>query len=348
MTTRRRRKPSARSVKPVNLALQGGGAHGAFTWGVLDYLLEDGRIEFAAASATSAGSLNAVVLAQGITDGGRDGARQRLAEFWRAISEAARYSPLRAPGWAALFGDLPLELSPFYWAFETVTRTFSPYQLNPANINPLRDVLAASVDFEALRRAKGMQLFLCATNVETGKIRIFDRSEISADAVLASACLPHVFQAVEIGGEFFWDGGYMGNPAIYPLIYGSPCDDVVIVHVNPIERRGVPRTAPEIANRVNEISFNSSLMREMRAISFVTSLIESGKVGPDEMKRVLVHSIRADELMSECTVASKADPEWGFLCRLRDAGRSEAQRWLGDHFSDIGQRSTVDIHGEFL
>jgi NTE family protein len=348
MPTKRRVASKSKTAKSLNLALQGGGAHGAFTWGVIDYLLEDGRIEFAAVSATSAGSLNAVVLAQGLAQGGRAAAREALAAFWMAISEAARYNPLRTPAWAALFGDIPLEYSPFYWAFETVTRTLSPYQLNPANFNPLRDVLAETIDFAALRRAKGVQIYLCATNVETGKIRIFERSEMTVDAVLASACLPHVFQAVEIDGEYFWDGGYMGNPAIYPLIYGSPCPDVMIVHVNPIERKGLPRTAPDIANRINEISFNSSLMREMRAIAFVTRLIESGKVGSEEMKKVLIHSVRADSLMSECGVASKMDPEWGFLCRLRDAGRAEAQTWLKAHYADIGRRSTVDIDAEFL
>jgi NTE family protein len=334
--------------KAVNLALQGGGAHGAFSWGVIDYLLEDGRVDFEGVSATSAGSLNAVMLAQGLAQGGRDGARAALETFWQAIAEAARFNPLRMPAWSALFGDVPLEYSPFYWAFETVTRTFSPYQLNPVNFNPLREVLEAQVDFAALQRARGIKLFLCATNVETGRIRIFERSETSLDAVLASACLPQLFQAVEIDGQHYWDGGYLGNPAIFPLIYHCDSADVIIVHVNPIERPGVPHTAPEIANRINEISFNSSLMREMRAISFVTRLIETGKLKGDEMKLLRVHSVRADKLMSGFGVASKVDPEWRFLCQLRDAGRAEAAAWLERHFRDIGVRSSVDIAQEFL
>ncbi len=342
------RSRAARPSKLVNLALQGGGAHGAFTWGVLDYLLEDGRLEFEAVSATSAGSMNAVVLAHGLLNKDRDEARAALTGFWQAIAEAARHNPMRPPAVARLFADLPLEYSPLYWAFETVTRSFSPYQLNPLNLNPLREIIESRVDFARLRGQPGVQLHLCATNVETGKIRLFERRSLTVDMVLASACLPNVFQAVEIDGEYFWDGGYMGNPAVFPLIYSSRSADVVIVHVNPIERRGVPRTAPEIANRINEISFNSSLLRELRAIAFVTRLIDSGKVRAGEMKQMFIHSIRADDLMAACSVASKLDPEWGFLCRLRDAGRAAARDWLKENFTQVGQASSVDIETEFF
>jgi NTE family protein len=338
----------ATQKKSINLALQGGGAHGAFTWGVLDALLEDGRIDFEAVSATSAGSLNAVVLAQGLRRGRADEARRALHRFWENVAKAARPGALRHPWFANWMGTLPLECSPLYWTFETVTRAFSPYQFNPLNINPLRSVIEDAVDFEELRCSQGIKLYLCATNVETGKIRLFDRTQASIEAVLASACLPHLFQAVEIGGEYFWDGGYMGNPAIFPLIYESQSADVLIVHINPIVRAGLPQTSSEIANRVNEISFNSSLMREMRAIAFVTRLIESGKVGPNEMKRMRIHSIRADALMARYGVASKVDPQWGFLCELRDAGRSETQAWLARHFGQIGRESTVDIEAQFL
>ncbi|MGA2551045.1 MAG: patatin-like phospholipase family protein [Burkholderiaceae bacterium] len=338
----------ARAPKSINLALQGGGAHGAFTWGVLDALLDDGRIDFEGISATSAGSLNAVVLAHGLREGKADRAREALHDFWRSVAEAARPSLVFGPWFASWMRDVPLAHSPLYWAFETMTRALSPYQFNPLAINPLRGLIEAAVDFEQLRAQTAAQLYLCATNVETGKIRLFERSEVSVDAVLASACLPQLFQAVEIDGQYFWDGGYMGNPAIFPLIYDCQSADVLIVHVNPIVRQGLPKTASDIANRVNEISFNSSLMREMRAIAFVTHLIESGKIGEDEMKLMRIHSIRADALMARYGVASKSDPEWGFLCELRDAGRTEAQAWVERHFDAIGKHSTVDIRVEFL
>ena len=340
-------------IKPVNLALQGGGAHGAFAWGVLDKLIEDGRLRFEGISATSAGAMNAAVLAYGWTQGGPDAAREALAGFWRAVAEAcARYSPYKALPWMGLFGDQSLnhslDQSPGYLLMDMATRVFSPYQLNPMNFNPLRDVLQAHVDFEALRRHSDIKLFLAATNVETCKVRVFRCQDISADAVLASACLPNLFQAVQIDGEFYWDGGYVGNPAIYPLIYDCDSRDVLIVHLNPVVRRGCPRTAAEIMNRLNEVSFNSSLMREMRAIAFVTSLVERGKLEPSEAKQMLIHSIRADEEMTHYGVSSKLNADWSFLSLLRDKGRAHAQRWLEQHFDAIGEHSSVDIRAEFL
>ncbi|HZP86972.1 MAG TPA: patatin-like phospholipase family protein [Burkholderiales bacterium] len=347
-STKKKETAGAAGRKRINLALQGGGAHGAFAWGVLDALLEDGRLDIEAVSATSAGAMNAVVLADALTQGDADHARERLAAFWRAIADAGeRYNPVRPL--RDVFGRaLPIEQSPLYWMFDSLIRTLSPYQLNPFNFNPLRDVLQAHVDFERLRRTDGMHVHLCATNVETGKVRVFDRKELTADAVLASACLPFLFQAIEIDGAHYWDGGYIGNPAIFPLIYESESRDVVIVHINPIVRPGVPKTAPEIMNRINEISFNSSLMREMRAIAFVTRLIDSGKVEASEMKQMLIHSIRDDEAMTAHSVASKLNPDWDFLCRLRDSGRGVAQRWLRTHHEAIGKRSTVDLDAEFL
>jgi len=335
-------------TKSINLALQGGGAHGAFAWGALDTLLEDGRIDIEAISATSAGAMNAVVLADALTDGDAAHARERLSRFWRAIADAGElYNPVKPM--RDMFGNTtPVEQSPFYWMFDTMLRVFSPYQFNPYNFNPLRQVLEAQVDFEKLRRTRGIKVHLCATNVETGRVRIFERAELSVDTVLASACLPMLFQTIEIDGSHYWDGGYIGNPAIFPLIYGSTSRDVVIVHINPIVRHGVPKTAPEILNRINEISFNSSLMREMRAIAFVTRLIEKKKLDASEMKQMLIHSIRADEVMTAHSVASKLSPDWKFLCGLKDSGRGVTQRWLNTHFGDIGKRSSVDLEAEFL
>lgn len=344
-----RSKAAANKVKPVNLALQGGGAHGAFAWGVLDRLIEDERISFEGISATSAGAMNAAVLAYGWTQGGRDGARQALAAFWKAVSDAgAKYSPYKAFPGSAQFGDFSLDKSPGYLMMDMATRLLSPYELNPWNFNPLRDVLEQHVDFAALRQHSAIKLFLAATNVETCKVRIFQCSNITADAVLASACLPNLFQAVEIDGGFYWDGGYVGNPAIYPLIYNCDSRDVVIVHLNPIVRRGCPRTAAEIMNRLNEVSFNSSLMREMRAIAFVTSLVERGKLSPGEAKQMLIHSIRADEEMVQHGVSSKLNCDWTFLSHLHAKGRAHAEQWLARHFDAIGHESSVDIRDEFL
>jgi NTE family protein len=337
------------ATKTINLALQGGGAHGAFTWGVLDRLLEDERIAFEGVSATSAGAMNAVVLAYGLTEGGREGARKALAGFWRRVSHAAATGPLQPTWLDRLTGNRSLEYSPAFIMFDLMSRVLSPYQLNPMNHNPLYDVLVKSVDFDRLRSSVcPLKLYLSATNVRTGKIKVFENDVICPQRVLASGCLPFLFQAVEIDGEHYWDGGYMGNPAIYPLIYNSESRDVLLIHINPRERAELPTTATEIMNRVNEISFNSSLMREMRAISFVTKLVDDS---PDEfktLKRMLAHSIAADEIMSELGVASKLNGDWDFLTYLRDEGRDHADKWLALNFDRLGRESTIDIRKEYL
>lgn len=338
--------------KAVNIALQGGGAHGAFAWGVLDRLIEDGRIDIAAMSATSAGAMNAVVLAYGVSVGGRDGAREKLAEFWKEISAAGElYSPVRTlpwEKWLQAYG-FQSEFSPTFMTFQAMTHLFSPYQLNPFNFNPLKEVLLKVVDFERLAECnKATRVYLSATNVRTGKIKVFENRDLSVDAVLASACLPYVFKAVEIDGEAYWDGGFMGNPAIFPLIYEGTSRDVIIIHINPIERTKLPKTAPEIFDRINEISFNSSLMREMRAIEFITRLIDDKVLDGNDYKRMFVHSIRDDAEMTQLGVATKLNPDWDFLCRLRDAGRKRASEWLDNHFESLGQASTLDLQGVFL
>ena len=347
-------KTSARdgTVKSVNLALQGGGAHGAFAWGVLDKIIEDGRISVEAISATSAGAMNAVVMAYGVSVGGMDGAREKLAEFWKEISRAGElYSPVRTNPWEKilqLYG-CHSEVSPAYMAFQAMSHMFSPYQLNPFNFNPLKDVLLKVVDFDRLSHCnRATRLFLSATNVRSGKIKVFENEQVSVDVVMASACLPYVFQAVEIDGEPYWDGGFMGNPALFPLIYRSGSKDIVIIHINPIERKKLPKSAPEIFDRMNEISFNSSLMREMRAIDFVTKLIDEGALDGKKYNRMRVHSIRDDAEMSQLGVATKLNPDWDFLCRLRDIGRHRAGEWLDKHFDQIGEESSVDLEDVFL
>src|SRR6266852_3803300 len=344
---RQRRTPL--ETKTINLALQGGGAHGAFTWGVLDRILEDERIVIEGVSATSAGAMNAAVFTYGFAVGGRDGAKRALAGFWRRVSHAASQGPLQ-PSWLdKMMGNHSLQFSPAFVMADLMTRLFSPYELNPLNRNPLKDVLEASVDFEALRESDcPIKLYLSATNVRTGKVKVFERHEICADRVLASGCLPLMFQAVEIEGEHYWDGGYMGNPAIFPLIYGCESRDVVIVHINPLERQELPRTASEILNRINEISFNSSLMREMRAINFVTKLIDDGKVVDNGLRRLLVHSISADEVMVKLGVSSKLNADWDFLLHLHAAGRTYADAWIAANYDRLGRESTADIRQQYL
>ena len=299
--------PAITAVKCVNLALQGGSAHGAFTWGVLDRLLEEPRIEAEGVSATSAGAMNAAVMAHGLTTGGRKGAREALEEFWHGVARVS-----------VPFAALQL--------FEVMSRFLSPYQLNPFNYNPLRQLIRQVIDFEQLRRRSAIKLFLSATNVRTGKIKVFTDKEITADCVLASACLPFLYQAVEIDGEHYWDGGYMGNPALFPLIYSCHSRDILIVHVNPVERPGKPTSAHEIANRVNEISFNSSLMRELRAVAFVTKLIDDGKLSQGDAKRMLIHSVCADDVMRGLGATSKLTLIAGSLGNSARWGGSQRKR----------------------
>jgi NTE family protein len=336
---------SADGIKHINMALQGGGAHGAFGWGVMDKFLEDGRIEIEGLSGTSAGSMNAVVYAYGKLKG-NDGAREALHNFWKAISDAGqRFAVPRMP-W-----DTGHNQNPMQDMMKSMMSVFSPYQLNPMNYNPLREVLEEQVDFEALERSQGTKLFLCATNVRTGKVKIFNTPEVTADVVLASACLPQVFQAVEIDGEHYWDGGYMGNPVLYPLFYHTQSRDVVILHINPIERPGPPTSAADIANRLNEITFNSSLIKELRAVYFVQKLLDDGWIKDefrDKLKYVLIHSVRADNAMSDLSSASKMSSDWKFLTMLRDRGRALATQWLEHNFEHLGVRSTVDLKREFL
>jgi NTE family protein len=340
---------SAVEVKKINLALQGGGAHGAFAWGVLDRLLEEDRIEIEGISATSAGAMNATVLTYGYAAGGRQGARKALDGFWRRVAHIAAMSPFQATWLDRLMGNKSLENSPAFLWLEMMTRMASPYQLNPINYNPLREALEQSVDFKMMRSEPlPIRLYLSATNVRSGKVKIFCGNDVTPDAVMASGCLPFLFQAVEIDGEHYWDGGYMGNPAIYPLIYNCGSRDVLVVHINPLHRDQVPTTAGEIMNRINEISFNSSLMREMRAISFVTKLIDEGKLQANGMKRMLMHSISAEEVMSKLGAMSKLNADWEFLSELKEFGRAHADAWISRNYDAIGRESTIDIGKTYL
>jgi NTE family protein len=337
----------ARHEKAINLALQGGGAHGAFTWGVLDKLFEDDRLWIEAISGTSAGAMNAVVAAQGMYEGGAEGARRRLHEFWEATSCAARASPIQRSPWAHLTGSWSLDTSPGYLFFDLLQRVASPYDLNPLDLNPLRDMVERLVDFAKVRACTDMEIFVAATNVETGRGRIFERHEITLDVIMASACLPYLQKAVDIEGSPYWDGGFMGNPPLFPFFYNSPSNDIVIVQINPVVRPGTPRTAQDILNRINEITFNSALLHELRAIDFVRRLLENGKLGPDEYRRMHIHVIEDRKQMRPLDASSKLNAEWPFLRHLFGIGRAAATRWLKDHYDDLGQRSSVDIRQMF-
>jgi NTE family protein len=349
--TGRTAKAGKAEIRKINLALQGGGAHGAFTWGVIDRLLDEPDIEFEGLSGTSAGAVNAVVLAHGLMEAGRIGGQAALEDFWRRSSRGGSvWSPVRALPQGVIPGMEFLSAAT-YAAFDTMTRTFSPYEFNPFDINPLHDLLSESVDFDALRQHSGTKLFLSATNVRSGRVRVFETGEVSADVVMASACLPFLFKAVEIDGEHFWDGGYVGNPALFPFFYNCQSRDVMIVHINPMVRDEVPKTAPDILNRINEISFNSSLLDEMRAINFVTRLIEQDWLKDEyknRLRHILVHSVRADAALLDLPVSSKFDVRWSFLTDLRDRGRLEADRWLEANRDALGKRSTVDLESQYL
>lgn len=328
--------------KPINLALQGGGAHGAFTWGVLDRLFEDNRLWIEGISGTSAGAMNAVVSAHGIAENGSEGAREKLHDFWYAVAQAGRFSPIQRDIISRLFGNWSLDQSPSYLFFDVVNRFASPYELNPLNINPLKTLLEEQVDFDYVRSCTNLNLFISATNVETGRVKVFERHELTADMVLASACLPFMFQAVEIDGIPYWDGGYMGNPVLFPFFKKTCCDDLLIVKINPLERKGTPKSARDILERVNEITFNSSLLKELRAIEFVSRLIHQDHLQKDTYKDVLVHLIHSEVLM-DLGASSKLNSEWEFLCMLKDAGRDAAEQWLDENIDAVGRRSSLDL-----
>jgi NTE family protein len=332
--------------KQVNVALQGGGSHGAFTWGVLDRLLEDGRFDIAAISGTSAGAMNAVALADGWARSGAEGARERLSEFWRTVARKGRFSPVQRTPWDMFLGNWSVENSPGYLWFDAVSRVFSPYAANPFNFNPLREVLEREIQFADIRAGRGMKLFISATNVETGRLKVFENHELDVDVVLASACLPHYFQAVEIGGTPYWDGGYGGNPAIYPFFYANKVEDVLLIQVNPVVREGTPRSVVEIQNRIDEITFNATLLSEFRAIAFVKELIHSQKLSHAEFRDIRLHRIDADAAFKDLSASSKINAEWAFLEYLRDLGRSAAEDWLEENFDKVGKTATLDLSDE--
>jgi NTE family protein len=325
----------------IDLALQGGGSHGAFTWGVLDRLLEEPWLRIEAISGTSAGAMNAAVLADGWTQGGASAARAALDAFWERVARAAEFSPLQRTPLDRLLGRWTLDSSPVFIGFDLMARILSPYDLNPRGFNPLESILQESIDFARLAQSP-VKLFITATNVRTGRGRIFRNPEISPDVLLASACLPTLFQAVEIDGEAYWDGGYVGNPTITPLVRESEAQDSILVQINPRERPGTPRSAGEILNRLNEVSFNAALMKELRMIALLRRVADPGSGEGARWAGMRTHRIMT-EMMNGLGYSSKLNAEREFLCMLREEGRRAASAFLDAHAGDLGHRSTADL-----
>ena len=332
-----------RAEKTISLALQGGGAHGAFTWGVLDALLEDGRLAIEAISGASAGAMNAIVLTDGWEIGGPDGAREHLQRFWQRVSVDGALLPVQRHLFDRLFSQWYVHGTPTQLWLDSWVRTFSPYETNPLDINPLRELLEELIDFDRVRACRETKLFVSATNVWTGKVRIFNQAELTAAHLLASACLPTIFQAVEIEGEPYWDGGYVSNPPLFPLFYETVTDDILLVQINPLERRVTPRTATEIQNRLTEIAFNTNLLGELRAIDFAARLIEAGKLSTDRYKHVLMHRISGGAELDAFNASSRLNATWSFFSELMELGRAAAQAWLAEHYEAIGTRGTLDL-----
>ncbi len=339
-------RPADAGQKVVNLALQGGGSHGAFTWGVLDRLLEEERLAFEGITGTSAGAVNAVVLADGLAEGGREGARDALRRYWKKVSALSARGPLAPSAIDKANPDFGLEHSLGFIFLEPMTYFASPYQMNPFNYNPFKDLLAEAIDFERVRRQTAVKLFLCATNVETAKVKVFPGKHIGVQHLLASTCLPLLMQAVEIDGEYFWDGSYAGNPAIFPLVYDCETRDILMVHITPAERPGVPTTSPAIMNRMQEISFNTALIREMRTIAYLNRLVDDGRI--EGAKRLLVHLIEAEDLIRGFSWSSRLNSDWGFLQHLYTMGRTRADEWLAANFDRIGVELTVDLQDKYF
>jgi NTE family protein len=361
MTRRKHKTSSTASQRPAtDLALQGGGSHGAFTWGVLDRLLEDDGLDFSAISGTSAGAINGAVLLTGYVHGFKDGdahqarkkAQKALHDFWRDVSQhGPLFSPLSIQSNGLLKNQFNFDQFPAYQWLNMFMRSFSPYEFNPLNLNPLQDVLSRHVDAQALHTGCqhcGIPLFVTATSVNTGQARVFSAEELTLDALMASACLPFVFQAVEIDGEPYWDGGYTGNPALYPLIYNTDVSDILLVRLNPLKRDDKPTRSIDIIDRLSEITFNASLIGEMRAIAFVQKLLKDNKLDPGRYKSLRTHMVADDVGMAPFNASSKFNTDWAFLQELHKLGLRAADTWLAAHRDKVGKASSFNIDEVFL
>ncbi|CAB3768550.1 patatin-like phospholipase family protein [Paraburkholderia humisilvae] len=325
----------------IDLALQGGGSHGAFTWGVLDRLLEEPRLQIEGISGTSAGAMNAAVLVSGLAQGGAAGARQALESFWRRVADGALFSPFRRSPLDVLLGRWTLDHSPVFLALDMMARVLSPYDLSPAPLNPLRRILAESIDFDTLRAAR-IKLFITATCVRTGQGRVFRNADLTPDVLLASACLPTLFQAIVIDGDAYWDGGYAGNPTMTPLIRECDSTDTLLVQVNPVERAETPRSARDIVSRLNEVAFNAPLVKELRMMALLHKVADAGSEEGRRWAAMRIHRI-SSPVMTSLGYSSKLNAEWRFLTMLRDEGRKSAQAFLEQHGDALGVRSSLDL-----
>ncbi|MBA4396797.1 MAG: hypothetical protein C0394_05380 [Syntrophus sp. (in: bacteria)] len=334
--------------KKLNLALQGGGSHGAFTWGVLDRLLEEKDLEIVGVSGTSAGAVNGACLVYGLTQGGNAAARDVLSEVWRKNSESQQHSILQPTIVDKMMSNGNIDFNPYFRFFSMLSKSLSPYQWNPLMKNPLKDLLLDIIDFDAIQKQQRYKLFLTATNIRTSKVKIFHNAEITADAVCASACLPHLFQAVEIDGEFYWDGGYIGNPAMFPLFEQTRCKDLMLIQIDSIDYNKAPTQMSDIIDRATDISFNSSLMREMRAICFVTKIIEKGFDDDGRLLKTNIHYISTGDLMNRYNGSSKLNVDWDWLSYLKENGRGKAEAWIAENYKKIGRQSSCDINCIFL
>src|SRR5262245_57203849 len=332
---------AGRSRVLVDFALQGGGAHGAFTWGVLDRLLEEPWLQIDGISGTSAGAMNAAVLVDGYAENGAQGARQHLEHYWRKVADAARFSPFRRTPLDIMMGRWTLDSSPLFITMDLMSRLYSPYELNPGGSNPLRKILGELIDFERVAKAP-IKLFITATNVRTGRGRVFRNAEITPDVLLASACLPTLFQGIEIDGEAYWDGGYSGNPTITPLVRECRSRDTILIPINPVERAGTPNTARDILNRLNEVSFNAVLLKELRMIALLRQVADVGNSEGAQWAGMRIHLVR-NEIMSQLGYSSKLNAEWDFISMLHREGRQAADAFLSDNADNIGKRSSVDL-----
>jgi NTE family protein len=333
--------------KKLALALQGGGSHGAYTWGILERLLEEDKFDIRGICGTSAGAMNGAITTYGLHTNGNQGAIDLLEKFWKQIAQRAAFSPIK-PSWLdRSFHPGGLDYSPGYQFLNYITSVFSPYDLNPLDVNPIKDVLLELIDFDELKKSD-TQLFVSATNVKTCKPKVFDLSEMSVDALLASGCLPLMFKAVEIKGEFYWDGGYMGNPPIYPLIDANNANDILIVQVNTFIIDEVPKTIKEINDRINEISFNNSLIAEMRMVYFKEKIFNIGYDLRGRLRKIYFHRISADTVLDDLTLSSKFNVAWPFLNDLRQRGRAAAETWINEQSSHVGHKSSFDIKKVFL
>jgi len=332
----RRREPLL-----VDLALQGGGSHGAYTWGVLDRLLEEPWLEIDGISGTSAGAMNAAALAYGYALGGSRGAQVALEGFWRRVSHVGQFSPLQRGPLDVMLGEWSLDRSPAYLTIDMMSRLFSPYDLNISGWNPLRRILTDGIDFAQITKSP-IKLFITVTNVATGRPRVFRNHDLTPDALIASACLPTMFQAIEIDGEAYWDGGYSGNPTITPLVRECASQDTIIVPINPIERKGTPHSAAEILNRLNEVAFNAVLLKELRMIALLRQVADPGDKEGKKWAGMRVHQV-ANEFLMGFNASSKLIAEWDFFCMLRDEGRRAAEAFLESNVGELGHRSTLDL-----